>query len=78
MGASHLLSSTQQILLKSGKKWPIYDNFVFRKTSEMAQNCRKSGIFYPIWANFVALTWEMSSKCDAPIGKNKIVFKPLI
>ena len=42
------------------------------------ENCRKSGIFYPIWANFVALTWEISSKCDAPIGKNKIVFKPLI
>ena len=42
------------------------------------ENCRKSGIFYPIWANFVALTWEMLSKCDAPIEKNKIVFKPLI
>ena len=32
------LSSTQQSLLKSGKKWPINDNFVFRKTSETAQN----------------------------------------
>ena len=33
------------------------------------ENCRKSGIFYPIWANFVALSLKMS-KCDAPIEKN--------
>ena len=34
------------------------------------KNCRKSGIFYPIWANFVALSLKMSFKCDAPIEKN--------
>ena len=41
----------------------------FRRFFEK-QNCRKSAIFYPIWANFVALSLKMSSKCDAPIEKN--------
>ena len=34
------------------------------------ENCRKSAIFYSIWANFVALSLKMSSKCNAPIEKN--------
>ena len=35
------LSSTQQSLIKSGKKWPIYDNFPFWKISEVFRKTKK-------------------------------------
>ena len=81
MSASHLDDISQVSATKFaqiGKKMPDLRQFSilknvnfepFRRFFEK-QNCRKSAIFYPVRANFVALSLKMSSKCDAPIEKN--------